>query len=224
MENTENKLTMELTKEEAALITKRRAKSINKKELINQKLKEFPTLKQFLKIAKIKEKDLEEGIPNNEVIITLDSSCKKLTREYYDSYKRRTGKDEVKGIVATQHCYFCELEQFANQKLFKRTRIEFFVINNRVVTVYDLFSRSDWYYNECNIYPLLPNFKENIIMRIRKDIANEIKCGERLLESAKYNYEAKLREVNNAKARFGEEYYIFTQEDAQYKIINYKED
>ena len=61
-------------------------------------------------------------------------------------------------------------------------------------------------------------------MRIRKDIADEIKSAERYLESAKSHYEARLREVNNAKARFGEEYNIFVQEDAQYKIVNYKED
>ena len=224
MENTENKLTMELTKEEAALITKHRAKSIRKKELINQKLKEFPTLKQFLKIAKIKEEDLESGKTNVEVVIKLDSSCHKLIWRNYESYKRMTGKDEVKDIIATQYCYFCELEQFANQKLFKRTLIELFVVNNRVVNVYGLFTHSGWEYCEYNIYPLLPNFKENIIMRIRKDIADEIKSAERYLESVKSHYEAMLRGVNNAKARFGEEYNIFKQEDAQYKIVNYKED
>lgn len=220
MENTENKLTMELTKEEAALITKHRAKSIRKKELINQKLKEFPTLKQFLKIAKIKEKDLEEGKFTAKVVVNLDSSCKTLTRESYNSNKC----DKIKGIVATQCCYFCDIEQFANQKLFKRTQIQIYVINNRVVAAYNLFNLSYQSYYECNIYPLLPNFKENIIMRIRKDIADEIKSAERYLESAKSHYEARLREVNNAKARFGEEYNIFVQEDAQYKIVNYKED
>lgn len=206
MENTENKLTMELTQEEAALITKHRAKSIRKKELISQKLKEFPTLKQFLKIAKIKEKDLEEGI-KHEIIINLDSSCKTLTRESYNSNKC----DKIKGIIATQCCYFCDIEQFANQKLFKRTQIQICVINNRVVAAYNLFNSSYQSYYECNIYPLLPNFKENIIMRIRKDIADEIKSAERYLESAKSHYEARLREVNNAKARFGEEYHIFKQ-------------
>lgn len=195
---TENKMTMELTQQEVALIERRRNKNIKIQEVIDNKIKQSPTLNQFLKMAGIKTEDLEKKF-SREIFVILSKD--NTLGEAYNTYPRTEKNSAEKTIIV----YSVQIKKFAKQKLIGACDIKISVIDGRVVDIDAPFViNHEWW--SFNMERFLPDIKNNLIIKIKLYNYNIITRMEESVEATKRRYEAEAQYLREIKANLGKEY------------------